>query len=375
MSGLAAPRTLRQDELSLPGALPGFPLVFERAANDDTSLAGLLARHGDAIRASWRDAGALLFRGFDIDSPEAFELSLGALGLTVSPDYPFGVSPRPSVTKRVFKSTEYANFLVIIPHTEMAYLRWRPRWISFYCETPPERFGETPLYDMVRALEFLPPALAARFKSTQMRYVRHIRHKAAIVKFERTIVETFGTTDRAEIERACKALTITPSWIEDKFLVAETVLPAVVAHPDTGQPCLNAQFINQDALISALDMIRDRYSPLLLPLFKAYIRHQFRKPTVHYRSTPIPGPDFTGDDMAAINDAMHRAATVFRWRKGDVMLIDNIRAAHGRLNVKGPRRILTALGDFYDALSLGKADAARTGERAAQPAEAVARRA
>jgi hypothetical protein len=31
-----------------------------------------------------------------------------------------------------------------------------------------------------------------------------------------------------------------------------------------------------------------------------------------------------------------------------MIVIDNVRAAHGRLNVKGPRRILTALGDLYD---------------------------
>jgi alpha-ketoglutarate-dependent taurine dioxygenase len=62
--------------------------------------------------------------------------------------------------------------------------------------------------------------------------------------------------------------------------------------------------------------------------------------------------------MAHINAAIHGAATVFRWQRGDVIIIDNIRAAHGRLNVSGPRRILTALGDMYDVKS-ARAPAAR----------------
>ena len=349
-----SPRSLRADELVFPTGLEEFPSVFE-ARKGDPSLPRFIGQHQAAIKAELRERGTVLFRGFAVADADEFEAALTAADLSASPDYPFGVSPRRAVTKRVFNSTDYANFLVIPPHTEMAYMRWRPRWIAFYCHVEPKQYGETPVYDMAKALELLPPALRQRLEQGDMRYVRFIRHKAAIVRFERTIQETFGTTDRGAIEAACRSLDIDAKWIGDKFLRAETVLPAVIKHPESGKKCLNAQFINGKILMAGIARIRDRYPFPVRHLFNAYIRKQFRKPTVHYRSTPATGPDFTDAEMDVINDAIRGASTIFRWNRGDVIVIDNIRAAHGRLNVKGERRILTALGDMYDVKSAQRA--------------------
>lgn len=354
-------RGLEARELAFPEAAPEFPAVVERRAGaaEPTLLPLVRARRAE-LRALLEARGAILFRNFGVSDPGEFESVLGELGLKASADYPFGVSPRHAVTKRVFKSTEYANFMVIPPHTEMAYLRWRPRWIAFYCDVPPERFGETPLYDMAAAFDRLPVALQQRLLSLDMSYVRFVRHKKALVTFERTIEETFGTRERAAIEAYCRDWDIRPSWVGDKFLRAETVLPAVAIHPDTGRRCLNAQFVNAHSLISGIERIAGRYSALMRAVFKAYIRFQYSKATVHYRSRPASGPDFSAAEVAAIDRAIHGSSTVFTWRKGDMIVIDNVRAAHGRLNVKGPRRILTALGDMYDVRGTAPAKAAMT---------------
>lgn len=342
-------RPLEASELAFPEMLRSIPAVVERCADRaDLDLLGLVRTRQPALRALLERDGAVLFRGFGVATPDAFESVLAALGLKASADYPFGVSPRHSVTKRVFKSTEYANFMVIPPHTEMAYLRYRPRWIAFYCDIEPKRFGETPLYDMAAAFEALPPALQHRLSGLEMSYVRFIRHQKALVTFERTIEETFGTRDRTAIEAFCREYDIRPSWIGDKFLRAETVLPAVAIHPDTGRRCLNAQFINAHSLISGIARIAKRYPAPMRLLFNTYIRFQYGKPTVHYSSKPANGHDFTAAETAEIDRAIHGSSTVFKWRRGDMIVIDNVRAAHGRLNVKGPRRILTALGDMYD---------------------------
>jgi alpha-ketoglutarate-dependent taurine dioxygenase len=340
-------RALTPGELAFPESNPALPVVVERRRSDVTLL-DLIRTQCATLRFLLEQHGAVLFRGFGVTSPDEFEDALAAYGLRASADYPFGVSPRHAVTKRVFKSTEYANFMVIPPHTEMAYLRWRPRWIAFCCDVAPEQFGETPLYDMAAAFAALPAALQQRLSGLEMSYVRHVRHKKAFVTFERTIEETFGTRDRAAIEAFCRAWDIRPAWIGDRMLRAETVLPAVAIHPDTGRRSLNAQFVNAAALIAGIARIAARYPAPLRALFKAYIRFQYRKPTVHYRSRPASGPDFTATEMAAIDRAIQGTSTVFSWRRGDMIVIDNVRAAHGRLNVKGPRRILTALGDMYD---------------------------
>ena len=350
MQNDAVIRSLEAGELAFADTHPGLPAVVERRADrPGLTLLPFVHARPAALRALLEQHGAVLFRGFGVADPDECEGVLTALGLKASAEYPFGVSPRYAVTKRVFKSTEYANFMVIPPHTEMAYLRWRPRWIAFYCDIAPERFGETPLYDMAAAFERLPAPLQRRLLGLEMSYVRHIRHKKAIVTFERTIEETFGTRDRGAIEAFCREWDIRPSWIGDRFLRAETVLPAVAIHPETGRRCLNAQFINAHSLISGIGRIAKRYPAPMRMLFNAYIRFQYGKATVHYRSRPANGPDFTAAESAAIDRAVHGASTVFAWRCGDMIVIDNVRAAHGRLNVQGPRRILTALGDMYDA--------------------------
>jgi alpha-ketoglutarate-dependent taurine dioxygenase len=349
-------RGLRADELAAPRALDRFPLVFDAPATRD--LAAAIAPHAAALRRSLDEHGALLFRGGEAGTPEAFAAAIAALGLNSSRDYPFGVSPRPAISGAVFKSTEYTKLLVVPPHNEMAYARYRPAWIAFACAIAPQRYGETPIFDCAKALAALPADLRARLADTTMRYVRHIRHKRALLVFERTIAETFGTTDRAAIEAQCRELDVRPSWIGDRFLRAETLLPAVIRHPRTGHACLNAQFIGPEGLLAGMRRVRERYARPVLWLFERYIRKEFRKPVVHYRSGPAEGPDFSDAEIRAILEAVFDHGTMFRWHRGDVIVLDNIRVSHGRMNVKGPRLILTSLGDMYDTLAMRRATAA-----------------
>ena len=52
-----------------------------------------------------------------------------------------------------------------------------------------------------------------------------------------------------------------------------------------------------------------------------------------------------------------RAETVtFPWRRGDVLLLDNMLTAHGRRPFTGDRRVLVAMGNSY-LDTLGRAEA------------------
>lgn len=357
-------RRLDPGELTAETSNDAFPLVIEPGDAGQRALDAFLADNRDTVTTAWRKHGAILFRGFDAVDETGFDAVLRAAGLEPSVEYPFGISPRPNIKGAVYKSTQYTESLVIPPHTEMAYVRWRPAWISFLCQVPPKVHGETPLYDVVRALRELPQPIRERLQREPMRCTRHIRKKKAFITFERTIAETFNTEDRGEIDAAAAELGIETEWLPDGFLKAETILPAIVVHPETGEHCLNAQFINAQSLITGIRRIGSRYNPAVKAFFEWYIRKQFRKPTVHYRTRPVAGEDFTDAEYQQISETVNDCATLFRWREGDILLIDNIKVAHGRMNVKGERRILTALGDFFDLRTLQTVPAmARRGRR------------
>jgi hypothetical protein len=55
--------------------------------------------------------------------------------------------------------------------------------------------------------------------------------------------------------------------------------------------------------------------------------------------TPIDDADLEG-----IRAAYEKEIVVFRWQEGDVLLLDNMLAAHGRKPYRGPRQIVVGMG-------------------------------
>ena len=95
----------------------------------------------------------------------------------------------------------------------------------------------------------------------------------------------------------------------------------------------------------------DRFTPRM-SLLSRYgisnlVKREYKKKTVFMRTLWGDGSEITKAETQAILDATWKGSTLFNWRKGDLLLLDNIRCGHGRMNVTQPRRIAAALGDTY----------------------------
>ena len=90
--------------------------------------------------------------------------------------------------------------------------------------------------------------------------------------------------------------------------------------------------------------------------------------SVESRSIPAAAPDrrarmprqvYFGDGgiipdetMAIIGQAYEDCAVRFEWRKGDVVMLDNMLAAHARDPFEGPRKIVVAMGAMFNRADL-----------------------
>ena len=57
------------------------------------------------------------------------------------------------------------------------------------------------------------------------------------------------------------------------------------------------------------------------------------------------GSPIEGDVLDILRDAYRQASTSFPWQDGDILLIDNMLAAHGRAPFRGARQVLVAMAE------------------------------
>jgi len=57
------------------------------------------------------------------------------------------------------------------------------------------------------------------------------------------------------------------------------------------------------------------------------------------------GDPISAEIVQSINDVYEAHSARERWRAGDLMLVDNVRTAHGRDEFDGPREVIVAMAD------------------------------
>jgi Taurine catabolism dioxygenase TauD, TfdA family len=56
--------------------------------------------------------------------------------------------------------------------------------------------------------------------------------------------------------------------------------------------------------------------------------------------------------IAEINEVYRQSKISFPWQKGDILMLDNMLAAHGRNPYIGERKIVVAMGEMIDSSNL-----------------------
>jgi alpha-ketoglutarate-dependent taurine dioxygenase len=310
-----------------------FPLVLE--SRGPRRLGEWLSTNKGRVDEQLLHHGALLFRGFEVQSVEAFDDIIGALS-SERVSYIYRSTPRTLLGNSIYTATEYPEELEIPLHCENAYQRTWPLRVAFCCLTPSTTGGETPLADLKRVSLGIGPELMETFEARRVKYIRHYR---SIVDLSWQVV--FQTADRNDVARFCDDNDMQQEWLDDDTLRTTQVCQGVAYHPITH----DRVFFNQAHLFHA-SSVGQQQAELLLTVFG--------RDRLPRHSCFGDGGEISAVDLAAIMSAFQAESITFPWMSGDVLLLDNMQVAHGRRPFTGKRKLLASLLEPYSTNGAGQ---------------------
>ena len=306
------------------GALP----LVVRPRLEGVNLFKWSAENRDFIGKQLAKHGALLFRGFGLQTPEDFEQFVkAAVGEPLK--YEERSSPRHEVTGHIYTSTDYPHAQSIFPHNEHSYNLTFPLKLLFFCAAPATEGGETPIADTRKIFQRLGPRVREEFGRRGYMYVRNFGDGFGV-----SWQTAFQTEDKSAVEDYCRRNDIQWQWKEGGRLRTQQVRRAFAAHPRTGE-CVwfnHATFFHVTTLEPA---IRDG-------LLAQFAEEDLPNNTYYGDGLPIE-PSVLDE----LREAYLQETVKFPWRRGNVLMLDNMLTSHGRSPYSGPRSILVGMAEPF----------------------------
>eukprot|EP00949_MAST-11_sp_MAST-11-sp1_P004592 g4592.t1 len=306
-------------------------------------LVQFLAENKEEVLEKARVHGAVLLRGWSSDGPKDFSAAAKALNLEPY-EYIGGAAPRTVVVDdpvaTVFTTNESPPEMPIPFHHEVAQSPNPPSYVMFYCEEPARVGGETPIISSELLAEYFfekHTAFAEKVEKLGVKYVRVMPEADDDSSpIGRSWKSTFQVETREEAEAAMRKLGTTWEWLENGDVRTVTAaVPAIRTDSRSGRKT----FFNS-----------------MVAAFKGWAdsRNDASKAVILADGSPVDGAAL--EDMS---EFMLDNRVAFKWKKHDVIIIDNRVTMHSRKTFERPRRILAALGGpSKDGFSVGSESAA-----------------
>src|SRR5947208_5055508 len=296
---------------------PGKPPMLRVDATGDAPR--WAAEHRDALHAAVVEHGSLLVRGLRLRDVAETEAVFRRLGSLMTEKEAF--AGRRRYSEGVYSSSKWPPNQQMCMHHELSYRLEFPGLMLFACLTAPASGGATTVSDSPTVLGALPADLVQRFEREGWMLVRNYNED-----FGASVEEAFGTADRGEVERYCRANATEFEWQPDGTLRTWQRRSAVVRHPVTGQRC----WFNQVAFLN---------ERTIDPEVREYLVDLYGEDGLPF-TTRFGNGDPVGEDIVELLNETYEAHTLREpWQSGDLLLVDNVRTAHAREPYEGPRAV------------------------------------
>lgn len=304
-----------------------FPLVLQPAVEHLNPVAWIAAS-SDYIEQQLLRHGAILFRGFRIEGPEGFDKFIRALSPNLL-EYNERAAPRVKVADNIYTSTEFPADQYIPLHHEMSYSHNWPLKIWFYCAQPAATGGATPIACDREFIRRLDPAIKEKFLNKGVMYVRNYGEGLDL-----SWQDAFQTNDKSDVEEYCRRAGTDFEWKDEQRLRTRQVRQVLTTHPKTKETV----WFNHAHMfhVSNLD-----------PAVRGSLLAVFKDDDLPRNAYYGDGSPIESSVLETIRSTYQEIAFTFTWQKGDLLMLDNILASHGREPFTGPRKILVAMAELF----------------------------
>ncbi len=271
--------------------------------------------------------GAILFRGFPVTNAQTYDDFFSAFGY---PNFTYKESlsnaVRINYTEYVFTANEAPKDVEIYLHNEMAQTPIYPERISLFCEEAADHGGATVICrsdEIYKQLVEFDPETTNKLEQVGIKYTTIMPGEDRPESGQgRSWRSTLSVSDVAGAEEKLKELAYTWQWLEDGSLKAQTAaLPAIRTLQGDRKVFFNQiiaaykgwQGVNEDPSVALCFGDNTFFT-------KSYL-----------------------DKVVSISESV---SYNIDWQNGDVALVDNNLAMHGRRPYSGEtkRKVLVVLG-------------------------------
>jgi alpha-ketoglutarate-dependent taurine dioxygenase len=326
------PISLSQEKLVETGFLQAgaaIPLAIQPAV-EGLNLVAWASSHRQLIEKHLSQHGAVLFRGFHVNSVADFERLIMAVSGELL-EYTYRSTPRSQVSGRIYTSTEYPADQSIPLHNEMAYSRAWPMKISFCCLKAAAQGGETPIANSRMVFNRIDPKIKGRFMKKGVLYVRNYGHGLDLAW-----QDVFQTESKQVVEDFCRSAGLEFEWQDGNSLRTRQVCQAVATHPSTGETV----WFNQAHLFHVSSLPPEVREALLSDSDEKDLPRN-----AYYGD----GSPIEASVLDEIREIYEQQKVSFSWEEGDVLLLDNMLTAHGRAPFAGPRTVVVGMAEHFSS--------------------------
>eukprot|EP00746_Dinoflagellata_sp_MGD_P026307 gnl/MRDRNA2_/MRDRNA2_161981_c0_seq1.p1 gnl/MRDRNA2_/MRDRNA2_161981_c0~~gnl/MRDRNA2_/MRDRNA2_161981_c0_seq1.p1 ORF type:complete len:390 (+),score=59.95 gnl/MRDRNA2_/MRDRNA2_161981_c0_seq1:142-1170(+) len=318
-------------------ATDDFPAVFQYQAVSGANTGAVLRELIDGTLTTF---GAIVIRGLPISSAADFSEVMHATNLNLV-DYVGGVTTRPVVAPKVTPTSTEGPSVSMEPHMDNPYWPKPPTHLVVYAELPPARGagGQSLISDNRAALKQLRTQYDEILEALENRLIRYNHFYPdeessagiGIPSWEQSLArdcQTASGCNKTETaERNLEQAGYQFEWIQGGLKRWE-LSDAIKSHPKTGEDI----WANMITAMHCTVFDNHPEYPELNRAPEARGEPCMMRGSMPYDTSYGDGSPFSLETMHAMRKAQWDNAVAFDFEPGDVLVLDNYLASHGRFS-------------------------------------------